>query len=153
MKSLITNKRTQALKAIAKRNFQAGNMSISAAIQATTSDAALDVISNPIPEAIPDAFPKPIPHSITSAFPSNAEAHSISATVSLLDIEEDLLDAKKKIVNDCQNGVGATVIPGPGGFRPTNSTRTKGAKNTAQTNATAVTTNLTLSIEILYALC
>ena len=144
MKSLITNKRTQALKAIAKRNFQAGNMSIPAAFQvasqATTSDAALDVISDAIPEAIP--------HSI----PNAVKAQSISPTVSLLDIEEDLLDAKKKIVNDCQNGLEPTVMASPSGFRPTNSTRTKGAKNTAQTNATAVTTNLTLSIEILYGL-
>ena len=152
MKSPSTNKRTQALKAIAKRNFQAGNMSISAAIQvasqATASDAALDVISSPIP----DAFSNPIPRSIPGTIPSTAEAHSTSRTVSLLDIKEDLLDAEQKIANDCHNGVGATVMPSPGGFTPTNSTRTKGAKNTAQTNATAVTTNLSLSIELLYTL-
>ena len=144
MKSPRTNKRTQALKAIAKRNFQAGNMSIPIAFQvasqATTSDD--------IPEAMPDAFPNPIPHLIPNAI----KAQSTSRTVTLLDIEEDLFDVEQKIANDCHNGVGATVMPSPGGFTPTNSTRTKGAKNTAQTKATAVTTNLTLSIELLYAL-
>ena len=144
MKSPSTNKRTQALKAIAKRNFQAGNMPIPAtfqvASQATTSDAALDVISSPIPEAIPHLIP------------NAAQAHSTSRTVSLLDIKEDLLDAEQKIANDCHNGVGATVMPSQNSFTPTNSTTTKGIKNMAQTNATAVTANLTLSIKLLYTL-
>ena len=144
MKSPSTNKRTQALKAIAKRNFQAGNIPIPAtfqvASQATTSDATLDVISDAIPEAIPHLIPNAV------------KAQSTSHTVSLLDIEEDLFDVEQKIANDCQNGVRSTVMPSQNSFTPTNSTITKGAKNTAQTNATAVTTNLSLSIELLYTL-
>ena len=152
MKSPSTNKRTQALKAIAKRNFQAGNMSIPTTIQvvsqATASDAALDAIS----DAIPDAFPNPIPRSIPGTISSTTEAHSTSRKVSLLDIEEDLFDVEQNVANGCHSGVGSTVMPSQNSFTPTNSTRTKGAKNTFQTNATAVTTNLTLSIELLYAL-
>ena len=148
MKSPSTNKRTQALKAIAKCNFQAGNMSIpttfQAASQATTSDAVLDAIS--------DAISNPTPEAISHSIPNAVKAQSKSRTVSLLDIEEDLFDIEQKIANGCQSGVGATVIPSPGGFTPTNSTTTKGGKNAAQTNKAAVTTNLILSIEILYAL-